>query len=847
MLYGHFDDSRREYVVTEPSTPLPWVNYLGTEGYFGMISNTAGGYSFVGDARLRRLTRYRYNNAPQDVGGRYLYVRDDESGEFWSPTWQPVRAPLEGYSCRHGLSYSVISSRSNSIAAEVLYYVPLGATVEVWRLRLDNTRATKAELSVFSSVEFCLWDANDDATNFQRNFSTGEVEIEGSVIYHKTEYRERRDHFAFFACSEPLAGFDTAREAFLGPYRGFDRPVAVERGECSGSVAHGWAPQGSHHVKLSLAPGAKGEVVFVLGYFENPHEDKFDPPGSQTLNKRLVAPLIEHWLQPANVDEGERQLRRYWDGLLAKMSVSTPDTDVDRLVNIWNPYQCMVTFNLSRSASSFESGIGRGMGFRDSAQDLLGFVHMVPGRARERVVDIASTQLPTGAAYHQYQPLTKRGNDAIGSGFNDDPLWLVLAVSAYLKETGDASLLYEAVPYDSLSGTEAPMYDHLRRAIAYTEQHLGPNRLPLIGRADWNDCLNLNCFSEEPGESFQTVENRSGGLAESVFIGGLFCLAAEEMASIVDNLGKGWAEAGEAERYRVAAAEQRAALGEHAWDGAWWRRAYDYYGQPVGSKDNEEGQIFVEPQGICTMGGVGLSDGRAREALDSVHERLATPHGVMLLQPPYTRYHPELGEISSYPPGYKENASIFCHTNPWVMIAEALLGNGDAAFDYYKAINPSAREKISYVHRCEPYVYAQTIAGRDAPTHGEAKNSWLTGTAAWNYVAITQWILGIRPEHAALRVDPVLPATWPGFSCSRVWRGATYHISVTKPAGARARVCRLLVDGALVEGNLVPQAPAGSVVRVEAAATEAAATEAAATEAAATEAVVAEAAAAGEG
>jgi cellobiose phosphorylase len=441
---------------------------------------------------------------------------------------------------------------------------------------------------------------------------------------------------------------------------------------------------------------------------------------------------------------------------------------------------------------------------------------MVPDRARERIVDLATTQLATGGAYHQYQPLTKRGNDAVGSGFNDDPLWLVLAVAAYLKETGDATLLAEAVPYDSSPGSEQPLYDHLRRSVGYTQERLGPHGLPLIGRADWNDCLNLNCFSERPGESFQKTENRSGGVAESVFIAGLFCLAADEMADIAEHVGQGWAEPGEAGRYRQLACAMRAALGEHAWDGAWWRRAYDYYGQPVGSKDNDEGQIFVEPQGICTMGGAGTSDGRARAALDSVRERLATPHGVLLVQPAYTRYHPELGEISSYPPGYKENGSIFCHTNPWVMIAEAQLGDGDAAFGYYKAINPSAREKIGDTHRCEPYVYAQTIAGRDAPTYGEAKNSWLTGTAAWNYVALTQWILGVRPEHAGLRVDPVLPERWPGFSCTRVWRGATYHISVTKPTGARGRVRALRVDGKTVEGNLVAPAPAGTVVRVEA-------------------------------
>jgi cellobiose phosphorylase len=818
LKYGHFDDAKREYVIDEPATPLPWVNYLGTEDYFGIISNTAGGYSFYRDARLRRLTRYRYNSAPFDMGGRYIYLRDDASGDYWSPSWEPVQRPLDSYQCRHGLSYSIISSTYLGVSAEALYFVPLGADLEVWRLRLRNNRDQALKLSVFSSVEFCLWDAQDDATNFQRNFNIGEVEVEGSVIYHKTEYRERRDHFAFFACSAPLAGFETQREAFLGPYRGFDRPVVVERGSATGSIAHGWAPHGCHHICLDLEPGQIEEVIFLLGYWENPVERKFDPPTSQIVNKKGARSVIEHWLEPSSVEEGFAALRHYWDGLLGRLSVSTPDTDTNRMVNIWNAYQCMVTFNMGRSASFYESGIGRGMGFRDSTQDLLGFVHMVPNRARQRIVDIASTQLPTGGAYHQYQPLTKRGNDAIGSGFNDDPLWLVLGVAAYLKETGDSSILDEPVPYDSAPGTEAPLYDHLRRSMQYTLDRLGPHGLPLIGRADWNDCLNLNCFSATPGESFQTTENRSGGVAESVFIAGQFVLTALEMADIVDSWGVpgGWAGGAEASGYREAAASMASTIGAHGWDGAWFRRAYDYFGNPVGSKENDEGQIYIEPQGMCVMAGVGVGDGRARQALDSVREKLSTPHGILLHQPPYTRYHLELGEISSYPPGYKENGSIFCHNNPWVMIGEVVLGDGEAAFDYYKRINPSAREGIGEVHRAEPYVYAQTIAGRDAPTYGEAKNSWLTGTASWNYVAITQWILGIRPEHAGLRIDPVVPEAWEGFTAVRSFRGATYRISVSKPAGSRGRVSQLVVDGQPVEGNIVPPASAGSAVEVAA-------------------------------
>ncbi len=798
MKFGYFDDKEREYVITQPDTPLPWINYLGSEDYFGIISNTAGGYSFYRDARLRRLTRYRYNNVPYDSGGRYVYLRDNQTGDYWSPTWQPTGGKLNSYTCRHGLGYTVIESSRSGVTASIRYFVPLGANLEIWQLTVTNHRDQPADLSAFSLVEFCLWDAWDDFTNYQRNFNTGQVEIEDEVIYHKTEYRERRDHFAYLACSEPLAGYDTQREDFLGPYRGFNNPVVVERGELACTEAHGWAPIGSQHVRLRLQPGESRQVIFLLGYHENPVDAKFDPPGSQRINKTTVAPVIARYLQIENVEAAFQALREYWSGLLGVLHVETPDEHTNRMVDIWNAYQCMITFNMSRSASYFESGVGRGMGFRDSAQDLLGFVQMVPGRARERIIDLAATQLPGGGAYHQYQPLTKRGNDGVGGNFNDDPAWLILAVAAYLKETGDWSILDEPAPYDNQPGSEQPVFDHLESSFNYTLERLGPHGLPLIGRADWNDCLNLNCFSDTPGQSFQTTTNMDGKVAESVFIAGLFVLAAGELAAIAEQRGLD----DKAASIRAAAAEMTRVVDEAGWDGSWFRRAYDNFGKPVGSQTCEEGQIFIEPQGMCVMAGLGVADGRAQQALDSVAQRLATRHGIVLLQPAFTRYYLELGEISSYPPGYKENASVFCHTNPWIMIAETMLGRGDQAMDYYLRINPSAREAISDLHRCEPYVYAQTIAGKDAPSFGEAKNSWLSGTAAWNYVAITQWILGIRPSLNGLQIQPVIPADWNGFTARRVFRGVTYNIRVTR-AGPGNSVA-LAVDGQPVDGTVIP-------------------------------------------
>jgi cellobiose phosphorylase len=810
MQYGHFDDVNREYVITQPDTPLPWINYLGCEEYFGLISNTAGGYSFYRDARLRRLTRYRYNNAPLDFGGRYLFVRDNITGDYWSPSWMPTRRKLQDYTCRHGMGYSIIGSTYEGIKAETLYFVPLGETLEVWQVTLTNQREGVAALSLFSSIEFCLWDAQDDATNFQRNFSTGQVEVEDTVIYHTTEYRERRDHFAYFACSESLTGFDTQRERFLGTYRDWREPIVVEQGESANSIAQGWQPMGSHHLKIALQPGESRTIIFVLGYHQNPRDQKFDPPESQIINKSTVKPVIAKYLDQVNVTAAFEALRSYWTDLLGLQQVSTPDEHTNRMVNIWNAYQCMITFNLSRSASFFESGIGRGMGFRDSNQDLLGFVHMVPARARQRILDIAATQMENGGAYHQYQPLTKRGNNDVGSNFNDDPAWLILGVSAYLKETGDWSILAERVAYDNKVEVATSLYEHLQRSFHYTTDRLGPHGLPLIGRADWNDCLNLNCFSEEPGESFQTTTNREGNVAESVFIAGLFVLASHELADIADHLKR----SADAQRYRAEAASMDQTVTKHGWDGDWFLRAYDAFGHKVGSRECEEGQIFIESNGMCVMAGLGVEDGRAESALAAVKEHLATPHGIVLQQPAYSRYLVHMGEISSYPPGYKENAGIFCHTNPWIMIGEAIVGHGDQAHDYYTRINPSKREAISDVHRCEPYVYAQMIAGKDAATHGEAKNSWLSGTAAWNYVAITQWILGLRPTLNGLQIAPVIPASWNGFSAQRVYRGVTYHITV-KRAGSGNAVA-LKVDGKTIEGNVVPLPAVGTKdVKVE--------------------------------
>ena len=822
MQYGHFDDAAREYVINTPHTPYPWINYLGSERFFSLLSHLGGGYSFYRDARMRRLTRYRYNNIPTDAGGRYLFVND--GGDVWTPTWLPVRAELDHFEARHGMGYSTITGERGGLRVTTTYLVPLGEDAEVQRVTVTNTSEDAKSVTLFSFVEFALWNAHDDQTNYQRNLSIGEVEVEqvtpsgGSAIYHRTEYRERRNHYAVFAVNEPAAGFDTDRDTFLGgPFHGFADAAVPRSGRSANSVASGWYPIGSHSIALDLQPGESRDLVFVLGYLENDPAEKWADEAHQVINKTGAHDLLARFATPADVDAALARLADYWHNLLSTFTVRSTDDKLDRMVNTWNQYQCMVTFNMSRSASYFETGIGRGMGFRDSNQDLLGFVHLVPERARERIIDIASTQFPDGSAYHQYQPLTKRGNNDIGSGFNDDPLWLVAGVAGYIKETGDDSILDEPVPFDNEPGSEQPLWEHLVRSFDFVLTHLGPHGLPLIGRAEWNVCLNLNCFSSEPGESFQTTENKAGGVAESVFIAAQFVLYGTEYAALARRRGlEQVAVAAEA-----AVGQMRQAILDHAWDGEWFRRAYDYFGNPVGTAADTEGRIWIEPQGFAVMAGVGVGSGpadtesKAIRALDSVRELLGTPHGLVLQHPAYTTYRIELGEVSTYPPGYKENGGIFCHNNPWVIIAETLVGRGDVAFDYYRRITPAYREAISDVHRLEPYVYAQMIAGKEAVRAGEAKNSWLTGTAAWNFVAVSQYLLGVRPDFDHLVVDPQLGPDVPSFTVTRKLRGATYTIRVTN-SGERGSRARLVVDGRPVEGQRVPYAAPGSQVLIEA-------------------------------
>ena len=808
MKFGHFDDSSREYVITNPRTPWPWINYLGNEDFFSLISNTAGGYSFYKDAKFRRITRYRYNGVPMDSGGRYFYIKDNDT--VWSPGWKPVKTELDRYECRHGMNYTVIKGTKNGVSAEALFFVPLKTWAEVQKLTLSNDSKEIKKLKVFSFVEWCLWNAASDMENFQRNFSTGEVEVEGSVLYHKTEYKERRDHYAYYSVNAPIQGFDTDRESFFGLYNGFDEPQVVAEGKPRMTVAHGWSPIASHYLEVELKPGEKKDLIFILGYVENKEEEKWESKG--IINKKKAKDTIARFDTVAKVDNALAELRRYWDDLLSIFSVRSGDAKLDRMVNIWNQYQCMITFCFSRSASFFESGIGRGMGFRDSNQDLVGFVHQIPERARERIIDIASTQFPDGGCYHQYQPLTKRGNNDIGGGFNDDPMWLIFGTVSYIKETGDFDILNEMVPFDNDMSVAKTLFDHLTVSFDHVIHNLGPHQLPLIGRADWNDCLNLNCFSNDPNESFQTTENKTeDSKAESLMIAGLFVVCGRDYIELCRQLGKN----SEADRAHKHVDDMAEAVRKHGWDGEWFIRAYDYYGRKIGSKENEEGKIFIESNGWCTMAGIGKEEGLCKKALDSVKERLDCEHGIVLNNPAFTKYYIEYGEISSYPAGYKENAGVFCHNNPWVVIGETVIGRGDEAWEYYRKICPSYLEDISDQHKTEPYVYSQMIAGKDAFRPGEAKNSWLTGTASWNFYTISQFILGVQPGYNGLVINPCIPKSWKEFTLQRKFRGAEYTITVKNPKGVCHGVQILTLDGKKVEGNAIPLQAKGTKHQVE--------------------------------
>ena len=776
MKYGYFDKENREYVITRPDTPTPWINYLGSDDYCALISNTAGGYSFYKDPKEQRILRFRYNNIPPDRPGRYIYLRDDKDGEFWSATWQPVLKPLNNksghgngnykYECRQGMGYTRIRSVYKEIETETTYFVPLNENLEVWSFTIKNLSKKQRNISIFTYAEFCLWNAVMDSNDFQYILNIAKTGSRANAIYHLTGYWPKigDTRFAYLASSDKVHGSDGDREAFMGPYRSEANPVVVEEGRSKDSVAGGGNPIGSLWNKVSLRHGETKKINYILGI-------GYDMKDADSKIRKYS---VVH-----NAEAEFKKLKDYWNEYFTNFIASTPDEEVDLMINTWNQYQCRTTFNWSRSASYYESGIGRGMGFRDSNQDTLGVVHAIPQRVKARIRELMANQFENGSSYHQFFPLTKKGEKG---GYSDDPLWLIVSTAGYIKETGDKAFLDEVVPYaDSSSGT---IYEHMKRAVDYVYSKVGPQGLPLMGFADWNDCLNLGGKNDK---------------AETVWVGQFLVYVSRELVRLAGLKNDKDSE----KRYGKIAANMSGVINDVAWDGDWYIRAFDDFGAPVGSSKNKEGKIDLIAQAWAVMGEVSDKK-RSYRCMDMVRRYLNSEHGVMLCAPPYTEYDPKMGAIGTFSPGLKENGGIFCHSNPWAMIAETVLGRGEYALEYYKKIAPVTRAKIPEIHKAEPYVYAQYIAGKDHPEFGRARNSWLTGSASWNFFAISSRILGIRADYDGLLIDPCIPSSWKNFKVRRKFRGAIYDIEVSNPKKANKGVRSMEVDGKRISGNLIP-------------------------------------------
>jgi cellobiose phosphorylase len=783
--YGYFDEAAREYVITRPDTPTPWINYIGEGRYGGIVSNTGGGYSFDRDPRNRRVTRYRYNGVPMDQPGRYVYLRDQETGEYWSPTWQPVGERLEFYECRHGAAYTKIRSIHRHIDTEITYFVPLSqpdepAPCELWVLRIKNAGTVRRRLRTFSYAEFSFADAMNDMVNLDWAQHIVFSGCENGTIRVGTKFNPL---VYFFGSSSAPAGYTCDRDDFVGRWRDLAHPAVVESGIPSNAPSPRGNSVGSLAHDFELEPGEERRLVYIMGATERPAE---------------IARVVARFSDLAEVDAAFAGLRDDWSTYLSRFTVETPDADTNAMLNFWNQVQCRTTLYWSRFVSAYESGMGRGMGTRDSGQDTLGTMHTVPDHARRVLTRIWEMQFADGHTWHQFMPLTGEGGPGLAGEFpdwpqwfSDDHLWLIISVCAYLRETGDFSYLEELVRYQDHA--EESVWEHMLRAVDFTLNHLGPHKLPRSGFSDWNDTLNID---------------HGSGKAESVWVAMQFCRAMLDMSELCGQMGRN----GDGRRFNALYTSMVATVNESAWDGDWYTRSFDDDGEPIGVAGAAHHKIDLIPQSWCVLGEVAPRD-RAERAMRSADEMLNTPFGVALLWPPYDGSDDRVRGTSTYVPGAKENGGIFCHANTWTIVAAAMLGWGDDAYRYYRQILPLARTD-SDLYKVEPYTYPQNICGPTHPSFGMARNAWLTGTASWTFVAATQWILGIRPTYEGLRVAPVLPAAWSGYTAHREFRGTAYEITVRREGPGNA--VSLLVDGAAMPGDVVPlPAPGTTSVKVD--------------------------------
>ena len=782
MKYGYFDHQQREYVIERPDTPWPWINYLGEGEYCAIISNNAGGYSFHKTPGQNRLLRYRFNALPADRPGRYVYFRD-EQGQFWSQSWAPTRRdPAEHKTvCRHGVGYTRMESSCRGIDSQVLYLVPPEEPLEIWDVTVQNPGDRERTIDVFG---FCEWAFPYLAgeLGLQATLYVAQTRYVPGVCGYQTPIPGWRLTNRFFATTAPeVASYDCNREAFVGIWQDESAPRAVVNGRCSNYTGVGGNSCGGLHVRVTLPAGAQQRFAFIVGEGE-----------AETVGQAAR----QSWTSES-VDAAYRAVREHWGERFDRLQVSTPDDDTNAMLNCWNAYQGHVCFRWSRSASLIEAGQRDGLGYRDTLQDTLCVMHTLPDQAADRIVSLLAGQASDGSALHKVDPInlvTGQGETPVeGDIYSDDHLWIPLALSAYCRETGDLGFLDREVDY--LNEGSASVFDHAMAAIGFALNHRGQHGLLLSLAADWNDALRLN------------EGTNSGG--QSVWTSIQFCWACRQLAELADATGRDET----AGRLRTWADEMAERVNDVAWGGKWYLRGLMGDGSTIGAESNDVAKVWLNPQTWSVLAGVADAD-RGRAAMDAVGEHLASDYGLHLFAPPHTDLHADVPGRVQFPPGYKENAAIFCHPNPWAVMAETRLRRGETAYRYYRSLLPSAYNDQADLHHTEPYVYCQFVVGKWDKHHGTGHNPWLTGTAGWSYVAATQYILGIRPQLDGLEIDPVIPADWPGFSVTRVFRGATYEIEVTNPDRCGHGVRQLQIDGQAVEGNRVPPAEAGQTVKV---------------------------------
>ena len=794
MKYGYFDNDRREYVITDPRTPVKWVNYIGSLAFGGIVDQTGGSLLCAGDPGLNRITKYIPQLPASDFKGTTLYlrVRGKDGIELISPFFTPCLDAFDRYECRVGLSYQTIVSEIRGIRTEVTIFVPTGESVELRDIRVTNLRDDEVDVEVVPVVEYSHFDALKQFANADwvpQTMMSEALPIDADhLALLQYPFLRKDEAVNYLSASGMVSSFESDRKIFLGgnEYGTWREPLALASGH----------PLSCYEARRGDNIGA---LVLPLGTLRSGSEERVVAMLGQA-ERDEISSTVAKYRNHDEVDAAFERLADFWNANLSVFECRTPDPDFDSMVNVHNPRQCYMTMNWSRYLSLYQLGIGtRGLGFRDSSQDVMGGLSGAPGEAKELLRKLLSIQKPDGSAMHQFYPATMEADcgdaeEEKDNGklvYGDDHLWIVSAVCAYLKETGDREFLDEKITYydSSLSIDGRPagtVMDHLRKALAWTKANVGDHGIPLLGFADWNDCVNL------PGK------------AESMFNACLYGLGLREMIELCEHLGLDDL----AERYRGDHAEMREQVNEVAWDGDWYVRYFTEQGEALGSRNNAHGAIYTNAQSWAVMAGFAPEE-RGSRALDSVREKLNTPFGIKLSGPGYNQYDPEIGGVTTYPPGAKENGGIFLHSNPWVMIAETMLGRGDRAFEYYSQINPAKRNDDIDLFEVEPYCYPQNILGDEHPQFGLGRNSWLSGTASWTYQAATKFILGIRPGHDGLVVDPCVPSSWDRFEVTRRIRGASYRIVVENPQGVSRGVASITVDGKALDGGVIPYCGGG--------------------------------------